>query len=591
MKGKGEITPMKKILRGILFVCLLALLLPACALGEKGGYAAVVANPKTADRLILRRAPTQDGEVLGRFYSGTPVYVVSESGAWAFVRIGGENGGLTGYMKTEFLMKANRNHGAPSLFFTSYAAGASAPIYEKQSTGSRVLGRVQGGGVYVLGDMDDDWRYVYDGGAGIYGYVRTAQLKAPCVDFYAWLTPAEGETAVAVYADKECQNLIALYESTVSARVVGLSRAKGWAQVEIRGNRNTTEPFQGRFTAGYVRQENLTVFKQPWEMMYNQRVAYALKNIPITDQKTGEAYTIPAGARLKVLGKMAGGTMHICYGGPDSEYLVDYVPAEALHTESRLTSSLDAIPRRGYLLLKKQIDAEGWNLGVAAYAAPQETKDGPLTYLYEETVELLAVLGNGWYQARTYDYASIYIRYGDGDPLYLDSWLTPGGVQLETLYQFTAKAGETASITLKNQAWGLDQAFTITDASYVLFIPEGTEVAQNGGTLVKTRVDGLQPLVPECTSPEEGETLFAGSGRFFCDQQAGGTNITYYSYIITPMNGYEDSYYVLSSLNTENGEAIREDLAPGDSVMLDRQLFGMFLEVHNCRIQLFYGNG
>ena len=60
---------MKKILRGILFVCLLALLLPACALGEKGGYAAVVANPKTADRLILRRAPTQDGEVLGRFYS------------------------------------------------------------------------------------------------------------------------------------------------------------------------------------------------------------------------------------------------------------------------------------------------------------------------------------------------------------------------------------------------------------------------------------------------------------------------------------------------------------------------------------------
>ena len=57
------------------------------------------------------------------------------------------------------------------------------------------------------------------------------------------------------------------------------------------------------------------------------------------------------------------------------------------------------------------------------------------------------------------------------------------------------------------------------------------------------------------------------------------------------MNGYEDSYYVLSSLNTENGEAIREDLAPGDSVMLDRQLFGMFLEVHNCRIQLFYGNG
>ena len=116
-------------------------------------------------------------------------------------------------------------------------------------------------------------------------------------------------------------------------------------------------------------------------------------------------------------------------------------------------------------------------------------------------------------------------------------------------------------------------------------------VPQNGGTLAKTRVDGLQPLVPECTSPEEGETLFAGSGRFFCDQQAGGTNITYYSYIITPMNGYEDSYYVLSSLNTENGEAIREDLAPGDSVMLDRQLFGMFLEVHNCRIQLFYGNG
>lgn len=585
---------MKKMLRIFECALLLALLLSLSALGETAGYPAVVANPKVADRLILRATPTQDGDVLGRFYSGTPVYVVSETGTWAFVRIGSEEGTLTGYMKTEYLAKANRNHGAASLFYYSYSAGSSAALYEKKSTGSRVLSRVESNGVYVLGDIDDDWRYVYDASSGNYGYMRTAQLKAPNVDFPAWLTAAENENTVKVYADKECTTKIAEYVSTVEARVVGLSRAKGWAQVEIRGNSGEGDIFYGKFTSGYVRQENLTVFKQRWEMMYRQRVAYALSNVPITDQATGMSAVIPAGARLKVLGEMADGTLHICYGsaGFREEAMFDYVSPALLHTEMSLSAPFERIPRRGFLLMEKHVDEDGWNLGVAAYTAPEETEENLLTYLYNDMVELLAVLGNGWYQARTYSMECFYIRYADAEPLYLDSWLTPDGVQTESLYVFTAAAGERASITLKNQAWGLNQTYTITDAAYTLLIPEGTQVQQTGGTLSKTRVDGLQPLVPQLSSPDEDETLFTGSGRFFSDQLL-GENLNYYSLIITPLNNYEESYYVLSSVNLEDGESVRFN--PGEDPW-DRSLGlelvpGTFLEVHNCRIQISYGNG
>ena len=44
---------------------------------DTDGYLAVVANPNLSDRLNLREKPDAGSKSLGRFYSGTPVYVTS----------------------------------------------------------------------------------------------------------------------------------------------------------------------------------------------------------------------------------------------------------------------------------------------------------------------------------------------------------------------------------------------------------------------------------------------------------------------------------------------------------------------------------
>lgn len=61
---------------------------------------AVVNNPDPADRLHLRDRKSKSGRSLGKFYNGTPVYVESIEGDWAYVRIGQYQ---HGYMMRKYL--------------------------------------------------------------------------------------------------------------------------------------------------------------------------------------------------------------------------------------------------------------------------------------------------------------------------------------------------------------------------------------------------------------------------------------------------------------------------------------------------------
>lgn len=63
---------------------------------------AVVNNPNPKDRLHLREQPKLQSASLGKFYNGTPVFVLEEQGDWVRVRLGTQ-GLLEGYMKREFL--------------------------------------------------------------------------------------------------------------------------------------------------------------------------------------------------------------------------------------------------------------------------------------------------------------------------------------------------------------------------------------------------------------------------------------------------------------------------------------------------------
>ena len=182
-----------------LFCLVLLLLLPLCALGES--YEAVIANPSAADRLNLRKKPSESAESLGRFYSGTPVTVLQEDeDGWAYIRLGD----LTGYVNASYLMKKNRNYGAPQNFYTAQTTGNSVPLRKGAKNSAALISAIQGQ-VEILGDIGDDWRYVYSPSADAYGYVRANQLKNRKVDIF--LAYLQGDTSV--YSDKNLKKEIA----------------------------------------------------------------------------------------------------------------------------------------------------------------------------------------------------------------------------------------------------------------------------------------------------------------------------------------------------------------------------------------------
>lgn len=64
---------------------------------------AAVSNPDPKDRLHLRVLPDRNADSLGKCWNGTPVRVLGHQGDWTKVRVGSEQGGLTGWMMSKYL--------------------------------------------------------------------------------------------------------------------------------------------------------------------------------------------------------------------------------------------------------------------------------------------------------------------------------------------------------------------------------------------------------------------------------------------------------------------------------------------------------
>lgn len=86
----------------------------ASALNRSGW--AVVNNPDPADRLHLRVSADRDSASLGKFYSGTPVQVLSRGDKWCRVSVGLGEGALTGWMMTAYLTFGGEMDGVKAAF-------------------------------------------------------------------------------------------------------------------------------------------------------------------------------------------------------------------------------------------------------------------------------------------------------------------------------------------------------------------------------------------------------------------------------------------------------------------------------------------
>ena len=95
---------MKRQTMRLCIACAFALALMLCAACALAQTAYVDNGSDPESRLNMRSAPDKNAASLGRFYSGTPVQIVSDAGGgWSQVTIGSGMNRVSGYMMTQYL--------------------------------------------------------------------------------------------------------------------------------------------------------------------------------------------------------------------------------------------------------------------------------------------------------------------------------------------------------------------------------------------------------------------------------------------------------------------------------------------------------
>lgn len=588
------------------------LLAAVCLVSAMGGawaegfapYGAVIANPQVADRLNVRQAPDAASASLGRFYSGTPVQVLRETRdkngtVWAYIQVGDgaweDAATVRGYVRKEYLMLKNRNYGAPQWFVSAEPANGHIAFRSAPQGGAPAVGALQNA-VWVLGDVGDDWRYVMSREGEGHGYVRTQQLKNKTVEIpVAYLTPSDGAEGVALYADKDLERQAGFFYAGAPVRVVDFNRA-GWARVQSYGTLCTRAEAGEGFVEGYVKASELTVFIQPWEVLRRTKTGYALRDISLP-RSLG---VIPQGAAVTVVGEY-GGKYQACYSALGSA--VDF--CLLTDRESLRISDGASVPEGpaplGYAYLPIPRDAEGYPEGFRQYYAPggEWEQQG-----FSSVCQVLSELADDWLQVRQLPENSFFVKREAGTEIVWMDGLEPAsggkgpgawtaGEEDAGLWVFT---GDHAALRLKKAGSEREESYAVGEdgknASYTVYIPAGTGVTLEGeGVMTPFRRESAPILLGRnARDIREDQPIFSGTGQFFCDGQI-QTCHNYYDFRIRPVPGSTDSWFRIGSLfespqemqggaNEEDGEYAYVSLLPGDMI-----------ELHDCELYVFFGNG
>lgn len=140
----------------------------AVAAMNADGYA-VVSNPDPADRLNLRAEPDRNSASLGKYYSDTPVKILSIEGDWAHVDCFGRQG----WMMKKFLRFTQPYTITLSAMPYLEGSGDSLTLYAVPDTHAAAAVRplVSGYGMYAAGVIGEEFYHVWFPLTGVSGFV------------------------------------------------------------------------------------------------------------------------------------------------------------------------------------------------------------------------------------------------------------------------------------------------------------------------------------------------------------------------------------------------------------------------------------
>lgn len=166
---------MKKRLALLLMVMLLLSGLPALA---ESTTCHIVGMQNALDRLKLRASPSTSATVLGKYFYGVEVTVLSMQGSWSQVSVGGRKG----WMMSKFLSADTSEWyyvGDPCAILFPDDDGKIG-LFDAPQTGAAELCRVKdANSLNVLGTIDDDWLHVRltnSDGSYTYGFASSTQI-------------------------------------------------------------------------------------------------------------------------------------------------------------------------------------------------------------------------------------------------------------------------------------------------------------------------------------------------------------------------------------------------------------------------------
>lgn len=555
---------MKKLLSFLLLFCLLPLKSITAETTEP--RQAVVANRNVADRLILRASASENGRVIGRFYSGTPVMVVSgnEDTEWCSVQVGN----LNGYMKSVYLAFDVPNYDLPQLFYTARTKKADTAVYNKASTSGKVVARVSGD-VFILGDISDDWRYVKSGEN--YGYVRAARLDKTEMNVPLAYLSTDTELCSNTKLTKKTG---AVYYANTPVKIVDASRSGGWAKVEILGTPGSMNTLG---IEGYVPQNYLNVFIWPWSVHdYSFSIGRLSQSITLTSiAGDEEPVTANKNSLITVIGE-ANSKWHVISSNGQA-----LVPKDLIQIERKRAANGRCMEWMGFVLLSENSEL--------SWQYPALTK---LVGEYE------GVLQVEWGYGQTGFIPAEEAAIITNDDLYKYHLGTlPEGnfsitEEASAIWHFDIKYGETATLSMENRTHHMhveNQVFT--EGSYSFYLPAGTTGTLRGAVWSSDKGRTPDIRLYTCFSEWADEAAFTGSARYFCDWQI-NDNSNFYGYRAEPIPGCEESYFIISDLTCpENGYKVDLHRLTHEEENFFFPQPGQFIELKNCILYYDFGNG